>query len=263
MRSSRGVFAAILLTFLPNLSAGADAPAPEQLIRAAVAALKAQDAKGWKYTFREDTEETQLDKKGKRQPTVRKTYDVIMLEGDHYRKLILVDGKPLDAKTQQKVDADLEKTRAERRKRKSGVITRQISLGGLDLLETLFDNKVTGEETVLGRKTWRVESEPKPDRKPANKAEEQALSARRITWFDQGEGVEVKRRVEIQRAANGFQPGSVLEFEFGKVGDAWLLERQILRVDLKAMMVVRARAEFRFHYHDYKRFEVESTLTTN
>lgn len=36
-----------------------------------------------------------------------------MLEGENYTKLILIDGKPLDAKTQKKVAADLEKTRAE------------------------------------------------------------------------------------------------------------------------------------------------------
>ena len=35
-----------------------------------------------------------------------------MLEGDLYRKLILVDGNPPDAKLQKKIDAEIEKERA-------------------------------------------------------------------------------------------------------------------------------------------------------
>ncbi len=102
-----------------------------------------------------------------------------MLEGSEYRKLILKDGKPLDAKTQKRVDADLDKARAERRR--NSFTHHEVSLGDLDLLGRIFDNKVTGEETVLGRRAWRMESEPKSGYKPANKAEEAALAARAST----------------------------------------------------------------------------------
>jgi hypothetical protein len=81
-----------------------------------------------------------------------------MPEGENYSKLILIDVKPLDAKTQKKVDANLEKTRAERRGNRLLSMRHTVSLGGLDLLMRLFDDKVTGEETISGRKTWRMES---------------------------------------------------------------------------------------------------------
>src|SRR5882724_11743390 len=92
------------------------APTPSQLIRAAIAARKAQDEKGWKFTYHEDEEQFE-NKKGQVVSRVIRTYDVIMLEGEPYRKLILSNGEPLDAKTQKRVDEDLEKARAERRKR--------------------------------------------------------------------------------------------------------------------------------------------------
>lgn len=54
-----------------------------------------------------------------------------MLEGDTYRKLVLLDGKPLDAKTEKKVQADLAKTREERKKqqKKSSLLRKQMSVG--------------------------------------------------------------------------------------------------------------------------------------
>src|SRR5258707_1261174 len=100
-----------------------NAPSAEQLIQAAIAARKAQEDRGWKFTFREDQEQFNPDKSGKLVLEKTRTWDNIMLEGENYRKLLLIDGKPLDPKTQKKVDADLEKARAERRGHKFGTIT--------------------------------------------------------------------------------------------------------------------------------------------
>jgi hypothetical protein len=80
------------------------------LLARAISSQKAQDAKGWKFTYREDQERSPLDEK----PSNR-TYDNIMLDGKLYRKLTLIDGKPPGAKLQKQVDAEMEKERAARR----------------------------------------------------------------------------------------------------------------------------------------------------
>ncbi len=94
---------------LPCVVLAQSAPSPEELIRRANAAGKAQFERGWKYTFREDHTQSQIDKHGQPGAPSTDTYDHIMLEGSEYRKLILRDGKPLDARTQKKVDQDIEK----------------------------------------------------------------------------------------------------------------------------------------------------------
>ncbi len=237
-------------------------PAPSELIARAIAAQNAQSARGWKYTYREDHEEQQLDKNGKPDgPPSTKTYDHIMLEGENYSKLILIDGKPLDAKTQKKVDADLEKTRAERRGKHLLSMHRTVSVGGLDLLPRLFDNKVTGEETMSGRKTWRMESEPKSGYKPANKQEEEIMSSRRVNWFDQEDGFPIKETTIYVRATNSFQPGTIFDLDFLKIGDDWLPGDFTMHVDLKMLPGIHGRVESRQRYSDYKRFSVDSTLT--
>ena len=92
-----------------------------------------------------------------------------MLEGEAYRKLILVDGKPMDDKLQKRVDQDLAKVQAEHKKKRGGgmSLSRTFSTKDIDSIEQYLDRKVIGEETTLGRKTWRMESEPKPGYKPA------------------------------------------------------------------------------------------------
>ena len=235
-------------------------PSASELLTLAIASHKAQNERGWKYTFREDHEDVQMDKDGKAGATSKKTYEHIMLEGSDYQKLVLVDGKPLDAKAQKKVDEDLEKARNERRKHGLLTLRRSVSLGDLELYERLFDNRVTREETVLGRKTWRMESELKTGYKPANKQEEEALASRRVTWFDEQDGFDIQTRNVFVRASNAWQPGSTIELQYAKVGEEWLPSLAIIHADLKMMAIVHGRVYTTERYYDYKRFVVDSTV---
>ena len=224
-------------------------PRAAALIERALAVNKAQDEKGWKYTFREDSDQWQWGRNRERVAEHRKTYEHIMLEGSDYKKLILIDGQSLDAKTQKKVDADLEKARAARRKHSDKSLFEYS--GSLDLLARLFDNSVTGEETVLGRKTWRLESEPKRGYKAANRREEQLLMLRETIWFDQQDGAEIKERDVFLETAKGFPPGTIVEMEFAKIGEAWLLDNLTFHLSFGG---IHSRL------YDYKRFTVDSTL---
>ena len=232
-------------------------PSPAELLNTAIAKHEAQGDK--KFTYREEREQWEASKDGPPKRTKFETYDVIMLEGDNYRKLVLVNGQPLDAKRQKQVDADLEKTRATRR-RKFGTIRRQVSSGSLADLQRLFDCTVTGEEVINGRKTWRLQAEPKPNYKPANPEEQKLLNTRRTLWFDQADGVEIKTNTLYTRTTDGFQPGTELETQFANFNGHWLFETLIFRYNLKAMTVVRLKGEARYRYYDYKLFQTESKL---
>jgi hypothetical protein len=247
--------------FLSPALAQDAAPSAETLLRNAITAQKAQDDKGWRFTFREDEDKFPVDKNGKPLPESHRTFENIMLEGDLYRKLILIDGKPPDDELQKKIDAEVERERAARHAHPEQTGRHTVKLGDLDHVARLCDSKVTGEEQVLGLMAWRIESLPKAGYRPVDKDEEKFLSARRVTWIDQKEGVAIKYLEVFIRPAAGFQPGSEIEREFGKHGDAWLPDRLILRYDVKLYAVVRGRGEARYRYYDYKKFEVESKIT--
>ncbi len=236
------------------------APSAESLIRAAIAAEKAQETKGLKFTFREDEDKLPTDKNGKPLKPEHFTYDNVMLEGDNYRKLILIEGKPPDAKLQRKIDAEMDKERAARRAHPVGTGRHEVNFGGLDFLARSFDSKVAGEEMVSGRMTWRMESTPKVGYKPANHEEEKAMGARRVTWFDREDGALVKDLASFIRPTAGFMPGSEFELEFGRHEGAWLPDRLVLRYNAKMLAVVQAHGETRKRFYDYKKFEVESKI---
>ena len=253
---------AVIAAWCASLFAQAPAPSATELIARALARQKAQSERGTKYTYREEEAKADIDKNGKAGPVETRTYEHIMLAGSDYRKLILIEGKPLDEKTQKKVDADMEKARTERRKHRLLSFHRSVSFGGLNVVERLFDSKVVGEETIAERRTWRMESSPKAGYKPANPQEKADLASNRVTWFDQEDGDIVKETHLFVKAVDGFQPGPVFDIQFMKVGEDWLPDIFEFRIDVKAIPGIKMRADIHERFYDYKRFTVDSTVTT-
>ena len=246
---------------IPALALAQDAPpTAESLLSKAIDLEKAQDAKAWRFTYREDEEKLPMDKNGKPLTPSHRTYDNIMLEGDLYRKLILIDGKPPDPKLQKQIDGEMEKERAARRAHPVGTTGRhEVRVGALDQIARMCDSKVTGQELISGRMAWRVESLPKSGYKPKDKEEEKFLSARRVTWFNR-EGPAIKFLEVLLRPTAGFLPGSEIERTFGKHGDAWLMDTLVLRYQMKLYGVVHGRGMASYRCYDYKKFEVESKI---
>ncbi len=246
---------AILAFQLPAFAA--DAPAADKLIAQALQAHQAQEKLGLKYTYKEEEDSYAFGKKGDRLEPGRKTYDVILLEGENFRKLVAINGRPLTDKEQKQVDKEMATAREERKKSSFFKFTRTVNLGGLDELQRLYDNTVSGEEVVNGHKTWLVQSKPKAGMKPATKEDEEAMCSLRATWFDQEEGVVLKERFTVMKATNSFQPGTQLDREFVKVGDAWLLDNYTWKGQSKLLPVnaLRSRFESRSLFSGYKRAE--------
>ena len=231
-------------------------PDPAQLIQKAIAARQAQNAQGSKFTWREEVEVR--DEKSRPMKPFQRTYDVIMLEGQNYRKLVLIDGQPLDDAMKKKIEQDMEKERELRRKH--AFMNKAVPYGGLAELGRLFDNKVVGEESVGGRKAWKVESEPKKGVKGAGSQEEEILATRRTTWFDEEQGAEIRRRSVYVRGIHSIKAGSFDEMQWGKVGDAWLLATNHVRSEVSPAPGFRSFGDAFYRYSDYKRFSSDATF---
>lgn len=225
---------ALLLAAIVGRAFGQDAPTAEALLQRAIDAGKAQAARGVKYTFREDEDRFPAGKNGKPLAEEHRTFDNIMLEGDNYRKLLLVDGKPPDPKLQKKIDAELERARAERRTHPQ-IHRHEVRLSGPEQIARMYDARVTGEEIVSGRKTWRIDAMPKPGYRPANEEERRALALHRTVWIDQEEGVAIKFLNVFLRDEQGFQTGSEIETSLAKHDDDWLADTLVLRYKLSSM----------------------------
>ena len=121
---------------------------------------------------------------------------------------------------------------------------------------------MTGEEILNGRKVWRIDAEPKANIKTASKDDQNALNTRRKIRLDQQDGHTVRHQTEYIAPTNGFQPGSIIDITFTKVGDSWPEESILFKYDLKAAAVMRGRGESRNKFYDFKLFQAESRLVT-
>lgn len=241
-------------------------PSAETVLQKAIAVDKEQTAVQHQYAYTEEVHNQQVDKDGKLGAIDTKTYDVIFIEGEPFRKLTQVNGQPLAAKEQQKVDHEMQKTAEERRrKRRSGIthIERSVSLGGMAELLKFFDNRVAGEETLRGRQVWVIESTPKPGYKPQGKQEEEIMSWRHKSWYDQQDGAQMQITSTVIRAVNGFQAGSEYTWEYDKGSEeCWLLRKVSSKVEMQLYKMVHARAVTTQSMTNYKKFDVASTITT-
>lgn len=244
--------------WIPLLLFLAANPTPEEIFQRAI--RESETRKEKKFSYREDLEQFSIAKDGTRKRTQIETFDVIMLEGENYRKLILLDGKPLNPKRQKQVEEDLEQTRQQRRRSSLRTIRRTVRVGSLSDIQRLFDCAAATEESIGERKAWRLACEPKPDYKAKTDEEQKLLNTRRVLWFDQQDGVELQTSTTYTKATNGFQPGTEIESRYMNLNGAWVIEALTIRYELKAMAVVRAKGEARHRFYDYKVFQAESAL---
>src|SRR5574342_215751 len=92
--------------------------------------LRADDA-NWErarnYTFLQRVEERSLDGNGRVKSREIKTWDVTLLEGTPFRRLVERDDKPLSPKEERKEQERLRKSLEERRKETPGAQARRLA----------------------------------------------------------------------------------------------------------------------------------------
>ena len=107
-----------------------------------------------------------------------------------------------------------------------------------------------------------IECTPKAGHVPANVQERQALSFHKKLWIDRMEHVELKRIDTVVGDQIVYKPGTVITFEFQQVnGDVWLPSTQTAEVRLQVIKIVKSSGRTEVRYSNYRKFNVESTIT--
>jgi hypothetical protein len=224
------------------------------------------------YTYTQRNQERTLDKQGRVQKTETETYDVLILGGHDYEKLIARDDKPLPEKEarkeQDKMDkeiarrehesdaekAKLEKERRERRK-------------FLNEVPDAFNFTLVGVEQVSGKPAWVISAEPKPGYQAKERLAKIVEHLRGKVWIDQAEYQWVKVEAQAAGALSfGFgllkiEPGAALRFEQTRVNDdVWLPASASIHADARAAFLKHIRSEVDMHFQGYKKFQADSTF---
>jgi hypothetical protein len=247
--------AAILLS-----GTGGDPATPDvaTIIQRSMAASQRNWAAAPHYNF----VETDREKDGTR------TYQVTMMLGSPYERLLKVNGQPLSAKQereeQQKFDRELANRRSESPDKRASR-TRQYQRERerdhvlLSQLSSAFDFSFVGRETVNGHDTYVLRATPRAGYKPPNAHAEALTGMRGQLWIDTKTFNWVKVSAEVVHpvAIAGFlarvEPGTAFELEEMPVGGGiWLPKHFSVQSRSAILFVFNHRTHDDETYSDYQ-----------
>ncbi len=287
-----GMFRPVLLPALFALSGIAAAedsetaskPLPDArtFLEAVRTSLRSDEALLAEYTFMEKHVENKVDAKGRVKSSKTEVYEVYPSTklGRLYRRLVSVDGKPVDAadlaNEDRKHDAKMEKRRVELENETPEQKERRLAKDAdrerreREVVEELFqmdDIEITGREVLDGRSAVVVTFRPRPGYKAQTKGGKvlQKLAGR--AWVDEDEHQLVRIDAELLDALGvgpagvfRLQKGARAHFQRRRVNDEiWLPAEARFSGAAKVLLFLVGRLDARSEYSDYRKFSVTTS----
>jgi hypothetical protein len=255
---------AALLIGLTLIVPGALADAPRPECNAYVRGLAARQRQRAEvldtYTYDLISVREDLDGKGGVTRRRTQTYQTFFVGGRPIRRLVSEDGRPLDARQQQRADRDAEEKAEAIRK---GQATEERPGARLLTILERFDFRATGREEVDGRPAIVLDFVPQPGKRDI----EGDAALRHLVgrlWVDEAEReivrAEVRNQGPIKLAWGLGATVSSLESrtDFRKVdGAAWLPVRDQTTASGRVLLLKRFRTRVTRSYGNYRKFEVD------
>jgi hypothetical protein len=265
MRRSTGVLtgmaAIVSMTILSLVPAeGATAtPNANSIVQQSVAA----NQRDWEAEPEYSYSETIKSGKG------TKTWQVTMLYGSPYRKLIRENGEPLSASEQRNEEEKFRKTVAEWRSESSQQAAGRIAEYEKDRkrdhammreLTRAFEFQLTGKAQMAGHSIYVLRATPRKGYQPTNRETRVLKGMRGTLWIDQQsfQWVKVQAEVISPVTIDGFlatvQPGTRFELEKMPVADGiWLPKHFSVRSHSKVLLVFHHQTGEDDTWFDYKK----------
>lgn len=248
----------------------------EQLFRIVADKDLENDKRLRDYTYVERDVQHSLDGKGQSKSTEINTYDVMEIEGKQVQKLIEKDDKPLDDKDAAKEDERIQKiidkrkneSAEDRRKRdereeKEREDSRKFVLEVADA----YIFHLVGSESVDGRDTWVIDTDPRPGYEPRMKEAKFLPKFRGRVWIDKDDLQLSKMDLLcIDTATWGLflariHKGTRVVYEQTRVNDeVWLPKHVEVKVDARIALLKEYRLDLEQSYRDYKNFRATAKV---
>jgi len=262
---------------LPALAVHAQQPDPLEIVRRSVEKDRLNFERANDYSYVQHTEQRQLGRDGRVSKTESRTFDVLVIDGEPYEKLIAKAGKPLSEsearKEQEKLDRELARRRLEKPDQRARRLTEREKRRreGREFAREIpdaFTFRLAGEQTLDGRAVWIIDAEPRPGFKGRAKRSDLLSKFRGRLWIDQQDYQWV--RVEAETIAPvrfgwilaKLDPGARMTFEQRRVhGEVWLPSHAWMRLGARLALLKRLDAEVEVTWRDYRKFQAESRIT--
>jgi hypothetical protein len=198
----------------------------------------------------------------------KKTFQVLMIEGSPYSRLLAEGGQPLSAARQAEEDAKLQQEvvkRSHESKRENqkriAKYTDDRNRDHLMLCElaNAFVYKLVGEETMAGHRVWVLEGTPRPGYEPKSTETKVLANMKAKFWIDQASyqwlrvEAEVLRPVSLYGALAKVGAGTQFVLDQAPVSaHVWLPKHFMMKVNAAALGFINENSSSDEDYKDYK-----------
>ena len=228
------------------------------------------------YTCRQREVEKHLDSHGQVKSTETKTWDITVLYGEPYSRLIEKNDKPLSAEDEKKEEEKLDKLISKRKNESEGnrqkreakqKKEREEGRAFLRDVANAYDFRIVGEEAVDGRAAWVLEATPRKDFHPTQPHADILPKLKGKLWIDKQEYNWVKAEAEaIDTISFGLflarvHKGSHFSFEQTRLNnEVWLLHRFYVNASARLMLFKNMGLEQEDIFSNYKKFSSETKI---
>lgn len=228
------------------------------------------------YTCQQNEVIRESDSGGRVTSTKSRAYDLLMIYGRPYRRLIQKDGKPLSTSDQQKEEERLQKVMERRRKESEDENSKERrdfekhqaeERKFLDEIPAAYDFRLLGEEQLSGRPVWVLQAEPKPGYRARDSRARMLASIHGKLWIDKTEYQWVKIQAETTDTISfglflaRLSRGSSFRFEQRRVNDeVWLPSHAEIGIDGRLALLKKVRGQIEITYANYRKFQTDSKV---
>ena len=228
------------------------------------------------YTCQQREVEKRLDSHGNVKSTEIRTWDITVLYGEPYSRLIKKNDQPLSEKDEKKEEEKRDKFIAERKnesedqRRKREAKQRKEREEGRAFLrdvENAYDFRIAGEEKVDGRPAWVLEATPHKGFQPTQPHADILPKLKGRVWIDKQDYDWVKAEAEaIDTISFGLflarvHKGSHFSFEQTRLNDeVWLLRRFYINAGARLLLFKNLGIEQEDTFSNYKKFKTGTRI---
>lgn len=237
-----------------------------QLIRRSVTVNAADWNAQPRFSYRELDTKIKIDPAGRPKVEQTRTFEVSMIEGSPYERLIAIDNEPLSRAQQQQEQAKLNREilrrqnesfpdRRARLSKYQGQRSEEHTL--MQQMISAFNFKLAGEEEMNRVDCYVLDAEPNLDYQPPLEKAKVLTGMKGRLWIDKALYHWVKVEAEVISPVEfGFfiakvKPGTRFELNQAPVGDVWLPNRFTETINASVLGLYGMRSKEEEQYSDY------------
>ncbi len=246
-----------------SLAAGSPQPDAAEIVQRSVQKIEADWKRAPEFSYIE--RDVQTKRHG---APVIKTYEVLMIDGSQYNRLIAVNDHPLTggekAAEEEKLKAEvLRRGRESDRDRQRRIAKyrkeREQYHAMLKEMVDAFTFSLAGEATIDGHSCWVLDAAPKPDYQSKNRDTKVLSGMKGRLWVDKAQyewvriDAEVIHPVSLYGIVAKVGPGTRFFLEQAPVaGNLWLPKHFSVKVNASALGFINENSTDDETYRDYK-----------